>query len=145
MKLPSLKVSQRSTSGEVVVRSIPRSFTCPEKFGGHNQVMEDKDSGDYCDDYENYDDMIPDLPPPSLHHIAQKAASAAWKGIRSSLLKTSVEMHAMLPNQMCIVCKEKASCRCIQCAPWAFYCCECWKEAHSRVNIFHKGEIWEVC
>ena len=32
----------------------------------------------------------------------------------------------------------------IQCAPWAYFCAKCFGDAHSKINIFQVGEVWEV-
>ncbi len=90
-------------------------------------------------------DKMDYLPEPSLHQIARKAAIEGWKQIRQLLLKATVENNGMAPDEVCILCNAQASCRCLQCAPWAYYCCGCIRKAHSRVNIFHSLEmIWEV-
>ena len=33
---------------------------------------------------------------------------------------------------------------CTHCAPWVYYCDQCFAEAHSKINLFHIGEVWEV-
>lgn len=80
----------------------------------------------------------------SLHYIKQKASTSAWGNIRQGLLKAAVESSAMPVNQCCVMCTKEASYRCIQCSSCAYYCHECFGLAHTKVNIFHTGEIWQV-
>lgn len=81
----------------------------------------------------------------SLYAVKERAAATAWANIRPALLKAVVEGSAMSPDQRCTMCPAAASYHCIQCAPWAFYCHNCFGLAHSRVHLFHIGEVWEVC
>ena len=83
---------------------------------------------------------------PSLHEITQKRAIKSWKKIRPDLLRVAIETEALPENQHCVLCiTEEASWRCLQCGPRVFFCVKCFEEAHSVTNIFHTGEIWEVC
>ena len=107
---------------------------------------------DEVNDYDNDHDletMLADsdhqeLNEPSLHYIKQKAAVAAWEQNRLSMLKACIECNAMPNDQTCIMCPSEAEYRCLQCAPWAYFCSNCFADAHRTVNIFHVGEIWEV-
>ena len=81
----------------------------------------------------------------STHAIKQKAATAAWEKIRPTLLTVAVENSAMPSEQNCINCAiSHATCRCVRCGPWVYYCHDCYVLAHSKVNLFHTGEVWEV-
>ena len=80
----------------------------------------------------------------SLYAVKQRASTAAWAQIRSVLLNTAVESSAMPSNQSCIMCPEAAVYRCVQCSPCVYYCHECFGQAHTTVNIFHTGEVWQV-
>lgn len=153
LKLPSMKVTQRSTSGEVVHRIVPRGCSSQEKSEdcGGNFLTGTAGCGDAGDDQElgTGDSWNPlshlSAREPSLHEIVQKAAVSAWKEIRPALLKASIECSAMPPHQRCIVCTDQvAKYRCLQCALWAYYCPQCFGEAHSRTKLFHTGEVWEV-
>ena len=70
----------------------------------------------------------------------QKAATASLP----STVKAAVEENAMPAGQCCIYCPECATHCCTQCAPWAYYYDQCFDEAHSKINLFHTGEVWEV-
>ena len=159
MKLPSLKLTQRSTRGVVRHRTVPRGMTSCYSASPSEETrsqtsespeasIEDSDATSLVDDGEspmlNFDDCDQDLGGPSLHSIKQKAATAAWEKNRVSILKTIIECNAMPSNQTCIMCASEAKYRCLQCASWAFFCSNCFADAHRSVNIFHVGEIWEV-
>ena len=58
-----------------------------------------------------------------------------------AIVESSAAMH---PDQLCMLCNASAFYRCLQCALWAYYCSECFKDAHSRINLFHTGGVWEV-
>ena len=81
----------------------------------------------------------------SFHAIKQKAAAAAWDQVRATLQKAAIESSALPSNQGCILCAAPASHRCTSCAAWAYYCINCFHQAHSVANFFHVGEVWEVC
>ena len=147
LKLPPFKVTQRTGAG-VVCRSLPRgrkdaevveaktsdSVIENQKEDGLVEMVTDDSSSDCQQEFDV-----------SLHAIKQKAATEAWSHVRSALLRAAVESSAMPADQHCINCSDHATHRCLQCAPCAYYCKECFKAAHSRINLFHTGEIWEVC
>lgn len=89
-------------------------------------------------------DHDPGLQEPSLHAIKQKSNVSAWNNVREDLRRVAVECSAMPIDQECILCPSPAEYRCIECAAWAFYCSECFGKVHSKVGIFHTGEIWQV-
>ena len=162
MKLPSLKLTQRSTGGVVRHRTVPRGMTNSAARTGHDLddetsqaspetvrvSVDDTADAALVEDGElpmpGIDDFDRDHSGPSLHSIKQKAAAAAWERNRISMLKTFIECNAMPYNQTCITCANEAKYRCLQCASWAFFCSNCFADAHRSVNIFHVGEIWEV-
>ena len=84
-------------------------------------------------------------PAPSLHAVKQQASATAWGEIRPLLLRAAVESSAMPTMQLCNVCAETALYRCIQCGSNAYYCHKCFNQVHRATNIFHNGEVWEVC
>lgn len=149
LKLPSFKVTQRA-GGTVVHRTVPRGRV------EHMPVVTDEDQS--CDeagpDTHGLDEMAMEglddnsshclSADPSLHSIKQKASVAAWTEIRRALRCAAIESSAMRTCQCCIICSERASYRCLQCAAWAFYCPACFYTAHSKVNLFHTGEVWTV-
>lgn len=136
MRLPSLKLTQRSTCGAVRHRTVPRgvvgSMDSEECSSGSNDSAPGSDV-DEVNDYDNDHDlntMLADsdhqeLNEPSLHYIKQKAAVAAWEQNRLSMLKACIECNAM-PNDQ------------------TYFCSNCFADAHRTVNIFHVGEMWEV-
>ena len=78
---------------------------------------------------------------PSLHAIKQKASAAAWNKVRATLQKAAIESSALPGGQSCILCGAPATHRCTSCA---YYCIDCFCQAHSLTNFFHVGEVWEV-
>ena len=80
----------------------------------------------------------------SLHEVLQRASVDSWNKIRSNLLSCCLEAYAMPNNQQCVICTELATHRCVQCGPCSYFCSACFNEAHSKRNLFHSGEIWEV-
>ena len=80
----------------------------------------------------------------SLHAIKQKASVAAWDQVRVILQRTAIESSALPIDQGCILCTDPATHRCTQCGAWAYYCSNCYSQAHSVTNFFHVGEVWEV-
>ena len=145
LKLPPLKVVQRSTSGETAHRIVPRGFVSQsEEPGPSNDGKHDNDVGDYYGPDPFLDTESPSMEP-SLHKIAQNSAAISWNKIRSNLLKAAIEGNAMPLDQYCSMCSTReAVYRCLRCSPCAYFCRECFENAHSKTNFFHTGEIWEV-
>ena len=156
LKLPVFKVTQRSPSG-VVRRNISRgkkSVECSASGSEHTNAAEESssalDSGSspinpLCTlepSLDDYDDRGQNA---SLYAIKQKSSTLAWANIRQGLLTAAVENSAMPINQHCVMCPSEAVYRCVQCSPCAYYCHACFGQAHTSVNIFHTGEVWEVC
>ena len=159
LKLPSLKVVQRSTSGKVVYRQVPRGSTSTQAVKNPDEPEQWTPTVEGHRDHEGaheehchhelhtvfMDDSTAGIKSePSLYEITRKAMTEVWKEIRPSLLKATVESSAMHPDQLCMLCNASAFYRCLQSAPWAYYCSECFKDAHSRINLFHTGDVWEV-
>ena len=84
------------------------------------------------------------MPEPSLHEIKQKSNVAGWESVRTALCNVAVEGSSMPIGQQCILCSTLAEYRCTECAAWAFYCSDCFGSVHSKVGIFHTGEVWQV-
>ena len=150
MKLPSLKLTQRSTQGPARQRTVPRGMV--SVFSGTKQAERDGRHSDVADHDSsessflgNVDSGDGDSNEPSLHFIKQKAAAAAaWEQNRVSMLRTYIECTAPTSDQKCVMCGNEAKYRCLQCAPWVHFCSTCFAEAHRKLNIFHVGEVWEV-
>jgi len=66
-----------------------------------------------------------DMQGPSLHTIKEKAVTAVWNKVHPALLKSAEECNAMPTTQCCILCPSNAMYRCIQCAPYAYFCQSC--------------------
>ena len=150
LKLPSFQVTQRTGTGSTVRRNLPRGRK--GDCVGDEQLSPGGEVGSSdlttLTSFDTVTEHIQDCssqPEVSLHAIKQKAATAAWTQVRPALLKAAVECSAMPVAQCCILCLESASYRCIQCAPWAYFCQNCFGEVHSKINFFHTGEVWEVC
>ena len=127
-KLPSLRVTQRSTTGEISHRLIPRGCTSLQtetSSASDSDYSCSHDALEFDDNVLDLDSMHrvfePSLTPAngsSLHEIAQKAAVASWSRIRAAMLKTTIECQAMPTNQKCLRCGVgDAVYRCLKCAP----------------------------
>ena len=149
LQLPRFKVTQIFSSG-VVHRNVPRGKKAESAGACSSSRPTTSSSGE--EPTANYPDLLadPGLPPGddgqnvSLHAVKQKASTASWHEIRPLLLESAVESSAMQNGQLCITCSEDATYRCVQCSPCSHYCRECFGRAHSKRNIFHTGEVWEV-
>ena len=97
------------------------------------------------EDYSDFEPNIVHETLPSLHEMREKAAVEGWSHVRLALLKTTVEGNSMPTDQTCILCGCEATHRCLNCGPQAYFCAQCFGDAHSKMNMFHVGEIWEVC
>lgn len=86
-----------------------------------------------------------DFDEPSAHEIERQSASSKWQMLRSKLLTAAVESASLPPNQLCIVCCQLASFRCLECGPGVYYCSEYFCKVHEKMNFFHIAEKWEAC
>ena len=72
----------------------------------------------------------------------------AWIDIRASLHVPAVESLCPPPNPCCHVCQRSLDdtqiWRCCDCDISANLCCSCTKEIHSRFNVLHELELWDV-
>jgi hypothetical protein len=140
LSLPKFRVTQ---IGETKIhRNLPRGRKTAGSVCG---VRPDSVSSD-----DEHDDKEMELPPdgndeagPSLHAIKQKASAAAWSQVRATLQKAAIESSALPCDQGCILCGAPATHRCTSCGAWAYYCIDCFRQAHSLTNFFHVGEVWE--
>ena len=148
-KLPSLKLSQRSTSGEQIHRIVPRGCVLASQHDTE-KAMEEEDNDNVGSesgfDGGSFNDITP-VPPanePSLHEITQKASIASWSRMRLDLLRTVIESNCMPHDQYCSKCfSQQATYRCLQCGPKSYFCHNCFGEVHNTMNFFHTGEAWD--
>lgn len=144
LKLPSFKLTRRCGDSAVeqnVSRGIASQTSVQESPVAGSEYEEDGAFG--VNDISESEDFQA-VPEPSLHAIKQKSTVLAWEGVRAALRTAAVQCSAMPIGQECILCSELAEYRCLECAAWAFYCSECFGNVHSKVGIFHTGEIWQV-
>ena len=159
LKLPSLTVTQRSTSGKISHRVVPRMCGMQDEADESFNNQEDDIDHDDCetDDVTTHavhefsgPTLAPEMssaprPLPSMHEISQKASVAAWNKVQNDLLRTAVENSGMPVNQCCIICDTRqAEYRCQHCGPRTFFCARCFEDAHCKTIFFHTGELWEV-
>ena len=147
VKLPSFKVTQRcSTSTTRCNYPRGKSIVKESQEGGMEDTVQPEEDLSYKpDDHRDTSTDFAAEGLPSLHSISQKAAVVAWGQVRSALLDAVIESNAMpADNPFCIKCSEAANYRCLQCAPWAYYCHQCYINSHTVINLFHVGEVWEV-
>ena len=81
---------------------------------------------------------------PSHHEIEAKSSIKGWSNIRNRLLTAFTELEHLPDGQVCIICSSCAEARCLGCGPHTYYCRERFCSQHSRINIFHVAEKWEV-
>lgn len=154
MKLPSLKVTQRSTKKGK--RTVVCSRGGPDSSS--SRVYEEGAASAEDPPYSPSHPSLPDLPDladdeeykrsdlrPTLHEIKQAANAEAWKSIRHDILHAATESYAMPVEQHCTACcKDDATYRCTECGPSVYYCPQCLWNSHSKANIFHTPEKWDV-
>lgn len=151
LKLPSLKVTQTRSHGGVVHTTVPRSCinrgTNTDDDAQASDIHDEQDCAavDSPPSLEGYSEFDPQETLPSLHEVREKAAVEGWSRVRTALLRTTVECNSMPTGQTCVLCTVEATYRCLDCAPWAYFCAQCFGETHNKLNIFHVGEIWKVC
>ena len=147
--LPPLKLTKRSTSGEVTEKRITRGISVnASRDEGHSRhsVNED-DPADYAmySDDDNCLRACEDSPGPGLYQISQKVSVAAWQSIRQNILKTVTESNAMPSNQVCTCCcMDLAMFKCFMCGPCTYFCGSCLEKQHTNSNIFHLPLQWKV-
>ena len=154
LRLPSLKVTQRSTSNPAVKMIVPRG----RRGGAGMAISAEEASEDPCgagDDRGNEGEnaVFPVFsdghdgvrePSPTLHEINEASNAISWKNIRSELLRAITESFAMPVDQNCCMCCEAAACRCVQCGAAIYYCIKCFEGSHSTANVYHTPEVWNV-
>ena len=153
LKLPAFKVTQRC-GGVVNHSTVSRGSIAGQSVPVREEISDDSQSDGEWDEPGMWQDSECSPPitmedfcttsDPSLHEIKQIASILAWEKLRPKLLHTAVENSALPCKQPCLLCGEdEAVYRCVQCAPWVHYCHSCFRKAHSNINIFHVGEIWD--
>ena len=142
LKLPALKLTQRSASGSWQKKDILRG----DSSGGGTHLHEHDTSiskeSDVLDfEYGGGDDCEG----PSLYEIQQRSSVAAWEKLRPMMLSAIVESSGMPPGQNCVKCLQvPALLRCRRCGPTVFFCHACFLADHSKSNLFHVAEEWKV-
>lgn len=150
LRLPSFKLTQRCTRGDTAQYNIPRG-----RKDVKNEAMNDEEMGSEAGpSWESplSATPLPDLgdfeaeqgSTPTLHEVKQAANVTAWENIRSRLLQAATECNAMPVDACCIICSSTAKYRCIHCGPLAYYCLSCLGHSHSKANVFHGPEVWDV-
>jgi len=143
VRLPSLRVTQRSCGSSPVTMDVPRGrLGCGNGQAETGNVHEGPVScpGSPASVFEVHED----LSDTTLHEMNEAANAEGWQRVRSSLLHAVTQSFAMPLEECCRVCHEAAECRCIQCGPAVYYCLRCFETLHSVTNIFHTAEMWEV-
>lgn len=148
LRLPSFKVTQRCTRGDVAQYSIPRGRKDVKEVAMNDEETEAGPSWESppsatpfpdLEEFETEQDSTP-----TLHEVKQAANVAAWENIRSRLLQAAIECSAMPVDVCCIICSGTAKYRCIHCGPTAYYCLSCLGDSHSKTNVLHGPDIWDV-
>lgn len=146
LNLPTFKVHQRATGSNKRTVCIPRGVNESKPDGDLSIVTElhevEKSVESAPDGCTSDADL--EFFQPSLHAIKQAANVKSWEKIRSSLLWVVTESQSMPVDQHCVFCPTLAKYRCLECGPIAYFCSECLGEYHSKINIFHTPEVWDV-
>ena len=145
--LPVLKLTHRPTAGRKSSESIHRGI-----FSQLQNPVEPEDNTDYTppcldsptDTATAHCSITDNLVEPTGHELESRSIVAGWDCVRSGIIGAVTEVAAMPIGQLCHICEEAASLRCHRCGPLGFYCPVCFQKCHSRVNIFHVAEKWEV-
>lgn len=156
-RLPPLKLTKRSTLGsksvEIIHRGLEETYeevdldlpsrSCTvahsQETGTHYGLRSETVPMDFSAN------QIEELEEPTDHELKCKSTVAGWEEIRMKILQAVTEAEAVPCNEACHNCgNSSATIRCQQCGPFAFYCLICFRECHSKVNIFHVGEKLEV-
>ncbi len=157
LKLPPFRVTQRSTSGKVSHHILPRLCGLEGKANvsasGDGLALDiNCQAIELCECHTDVltsggtnKDTRESVPSSSLYELDQENSAESWRKARSTLLKIVVESEALPEAQLCISCNNSALYRCLQCGPRAYFCNHCYEAAHLATNLFHTGEIWEVC
>lgn len=140
LKLPSFKMTQRS-GGSTTHMHVPRGQVKNQSPVVREDLDEDE-GGNY--DVDDPPAMAKPSAEPSMHYIKQISSTAAWESVREALRNVAVECSIMPIGQECILCPALATYRCTECAAWAYYCPQCFGDVHSKVGIYHTGEVWQV-
>ena len=150
LKLPSLKVKQHSSSGQVQKRVVYRqALSTPWQISKNNDCSQSTSEPvePSIDFHLLSDDKFDEgcSEGPSLHKLQREANASAWEEVRAKLLHAVVESEAMPLNQACTKCSEvPATLQCRKCGPSAFFCCACFHHVHCGINVFHVAEEWKV-
>lgn len=146
--LPPLKVTKRSTSGSESFEVLHRGS---EKEASQEYSSHQLNPSAHTDPGGTPALDIPLISPnhelfePTTHELERKGNVAGWEKVRTEILKIGIEMEAIPPQQQCNICQScSAAVRCRSCGPMGYFCYPCFKDRHSKVNMFHIGEKWEV-
>ena len=159
-KLPSVRVRQRSTRSQnskfalltrgTLKRGYPVSADCSTPGSAAKERRMDGYSHDLPDlslleDANEVTGINTELPTCSLYAVKQKVTADAWAAVRNKLRDGCIESSALHDTQMCAHCSViSAKMWCKRCGPYGYFCEECWFSSHSKFNMFHTPEIWEV-
>ena len=99
LRLPSFKVTQRCTRGNVAQYSIPRGRKDVKEAMNEEMASESGPSWESPPSAAPFPDLggfeaEQDFTP-TLHEVKQAANVAAWENIRSRLLQAAIECNAM--------------------------------------------------
>lgn len=74
----------------------------------------------------------------------QRKAADHWSEIRDQLQHVAVETGIPPSNVCCIMCDVLAIAVCADCSPQAYFCQEHVELIHSKINLFHRPDIWKA-
>ena len=145
-KLPRFRVHQRASGFEKrsIVSRGQKVNTSSANAIGNASPPDDNEADLHEHSYSPIEDQDSSHTDPSLHEIKQSANVEAWSKVRSTLLKAATESQSMPNEQQCALCQTQATYRCVECGPLVYFCSTCLGVAHSKTNLFHTPELWEV-
>ena len=142
--LPALKVTQRPTNRPKSTTLVHRSMSNSSASAECLDPRPSDPSSEVQESLPPLVDMVPDFIEPTEHELSRQSSAAGWNEIRNALRTAVTENAAMPQGQLCIMCAEVACLQCQRCGPQGFFCSQCFPKFHSKVNIFHIPEKWEV-
>ena len=137
MELPRLQVKQYSRR-KIETRYVSRVVTMKENES--TELIVPPEEEEHLDELP----IDPGDAEESLYHMKREVFHRAWEKIRDSLRDTTVRENCLPENASCISCIDTALIRCLNCGPRVFYCNSCYQIFHSKRNLFHIPEVWEV-
>ena len=149
----SLKVKTYTATGKLARKSIPISSNRADLLQEETSLRVSNFLPNNSEEFEAEGDRRIDEEEELRSRYERRRINEGecWKSLQDKLVKTYIEVSAMLPDQCCVKCVEdgrlqarSAKIRCLDCGPNQFFCHQCAEELHLTRNLFHVVELWKV-